>query len=313
MLRISAFLMALAIALHAQLLPEQAGAYQRHGKAAAQAVDQPALWNEFGLEANERVEYRAPDVTPLTVTAFRFIDATGAFAAWQWRRQLEDRSKLKQFHNYLVRFHPELPSTEVQTAIAGKLQQVRRQAEPTLPGFLPEEDRIAGSEVYVLGPVALRTFEPRLNPEIAGFHLASEAQLAQYRIDGQPVTLALFNYPTPQMAVQRARAFSAQPELAVSRSGPLVAVVVGAPGGSEAARQLASSVRWEHRVVQHERRPDEPRDVAELLLAIGALAGGLILASLAFGFFFGGTRSVLRWFGKTPEEEFTGLNLTTGK
>ena len=121
MLRLTTLCIALAVSVTAQVLPDQFGAYQRQGQAAAQGVDSPALWNEFGLEANERVEYRGPDGKPLTVTAFRFIDATGAFAAWQWRRQLEDGGRLKQFHNYLVRFHPEPPSQEVQTALASKL------------------------------------------------------------------------------------------------------------------------------------------------------------------------------------------------
>ena len=52
---------------------------------------------------------------------------------------------------------------------------------PLLPGYLPSQNLVSGSERYVVGPVGLQKFEPRIPPSVAAFHLGAEAQIGSFR------------------------------------------------------------------------------------------------------------------------------------
>ena len=85
------------------------------------------------------------------------------------------------------------------------------------------------SERYILGPDGLAKFAPGIPPSVAAFHLGAEAQVAAFRAPAGEIRLAIFDYPTPQMAIQQYDGFAKLPGMMAKRSGPLVAVVLPEP------------------------------------------------------------------------------------
>jgi len=293
------------VASAAPVLPEQFGNYRRTGAPTSVAPLDKDLWTEYGYEASEQADY-----TPsLRVTAWRFKDTTGAFAA----RQSESTaaSSLVQNGNYLLRFEnsPALTGAAIQQ-LAGKLAGWNSSPLPPLPGYLPAKGRVAGTDRYLLGPNALARFEGRIPRDTASFYRGAEASLARYKIGGEEVQLTVFQYPTPQMAIERMRQFEKLEGAAVARSGTLIAVV---PDGksSQAAVRLVEQVKYTPNLMWNEYVPkNTPQDAAKMILAISVLATGLIVASVVLGLFFGGGKVLAKRFGmRTAEEDFTSLHL----
>ncbi len=95
------------------------------------------------------------------------------------------------------------------------------------------------SAKYILGPQALLAEKAPLTPEQVDFSHDPEILIQDYSSKNGPLTLTLIQYPTPQIAGERLRALqsaeqSSPNSLLVRRSGPLVDVVTGAVGSSEA-------------------------------------------------------------------------------
>jgi hypothetical protein len=61
------------------ILPDTIGDWQKGATSAAAAPDQK-VWREYGLQDSETAEYAA-GATHYAISAWRFADATGAFAA----------------------------------------------------------------------------------------------------------------------------------------------------------------------------------------------------------------------------------------
>ena len=49
---------------------------------AAAPVPDAKVWNEYGLQESETATYTDPANKTFSVTAYRFSDSTGSFAAW---------------------------------------------------------------------------------------------------------------------------------------------------------------------------------------------------------------------------------------
>ena len=110
------------------------------------------------------------------------------------------------------------------------LRKVDGTSLPTLRGYLPAQDLVPNSERYITGPAACRSsFRPcRLRSLL--FTTDSEARLGVFHSPKGDIDLAVFNYPTPQIAMERLIAFQNLPGAMAKRSGPLVAVTVAAAG-----------------------------------------------------------------------------------
>jgi hypothetical protein len=304
-----------ACALSAAVLPEEFSGYKRAAVAIA-PVEDPQIWREYGLEESEIGEY-ATGTRKVTVAAYRMHDPTGAYAAFQWQRPHDAVSgdssatltdgKLAIFANYLVRFSGSVHPAE-QDALFRKLPKVVQSAPPPLIAYLPAKGRIPNSERYVLGSASLSHFEPRISSALAAFERGAEAQLARYRANRKEVQLAIFAYPTPQMAMERYREFQKVPDSAVRRAGPIIAV--GFPKVPETETLLekvtySPSLNWTEHVPKH-----TVQDAANMILAILGLAGILIVASVFFGMVFGGVRIARGRFGlQTADRSLTTLHL----
>jgi hypothetical protein len=280
------------------------------------------IWEEYGLEEAETAEYAGTGVK-LKATAYRFDDSTGAFAAYQWMRPqgyksaaieplaLETASNLFLAHgNYILHFEGKKPSIEELKGLYLVLPLTENSALPGLAEYLPVEERIAGSERFVVGPVSLAEFEPRIKPSAAGFQYGTEAQLARYRSPKGELTLAIFSYPTHHIARERLAEFRMIPGALVKRTGPLVVVTL-APPDPDAAQQLLAKVNYRATIVwQDDSDSSSPAAFADLLISIGVLVGLLLLASLAIGFFMGGSRFLYRGRkGAVPQDPMILLHL----
>jgi hypothetical protein len=292
----------------AAIWPERLGTFTRAAVKPVAVADR-AVWDEYGLEEAEQAEY-ASGAQTVTVVAYRLTDPTGAMAAFQWQRPAgaapssiapltveTPNGVLTAFHNYLMRLEGQKPAVTELVSALGQLPRLNLAQLPTLPGYLPADSLVPNSERYVLGPASLERFEPRIPPSVAAFHLETEAQLARFRTKDGEIGLAIFSYPTPSLARERALEFSKLPGAMVKRSGPLLALVLAPPNADEAER-LLSKVRYQAALTWNEYVPTARDNIGDLILNIFTLTGILLLFCAAAGLAFGGFRLFARRFLK---------------
>jgi hypothetical protein len=284
------------------------------------AANDPALWNEYGL-----VHTEPGKKGKLAYTAYRFKDLTGALAAWEWQRSPEgkacaqapyctqDGKKTVVFQdNYLVVFEKAEPrKTDVETVLAG-LPNKSDTALPAILTFLPRQGLVPDSARYVLGEESLKQFAPELEGTDPGFAQGGEAQVAQYTVDGpaNPVRLAIFYYPTPEMARLHSTKFHLVQGAHVKRSGVLVALVYGGATDRQ-ADTLLSRVGYEAKITWNDTPPPPPiKPLYRLLLNIIYASVLLSAIGLTAGLIYAGMRLYRRRYGQLDDQEaMTTLHL----
>jgi hypothetical protein len=107
------------------------------------------------------------------------------------------------------------------------------------------------------------------------------------------MNLAIFNYPTPQMAMERVGEFAKISGAVAKRSGPLVAVIVSPPH-PDAAERLLALVRYQATVTRSEYVPSQRDNIGNLVLTAFELTGVLLLFAAVAGLAVGGVRAFLR-------------------
>jgi hypothetical protein len=284
----------------AAVLPPQFGEYKLSAPGQVDISDRP-VWDEYGFNTAERAEFAA-NGRKVNVSVWQMKDTTGALAALQWLQP-----GAIQHGNYVLKIEGSLPPSDL-ALLKAKLPKVDRSANPALPGFLPGAGRVQNSERYVLGPVSLAKFEPRIPADLAGFDKGAEAQLARYKTPAGEAQMLLLSYPTPQIAGQRFREFEKRQEWKVRRYGPMVSVVLDA--APEHAEKLLSAIAYHPNITWSEKVPKN-ENPGDMILAICILAGALMVASLVLGLFFGGLRQVFgSKFGvQAIDDNFTSLHI----
>ncbi len=304
----------------------------------ASAVPDPAnaaVLREYGLKRAATTTY-ASGARRLTVRAWRFADATGAFGAFTFLRQPSMKAVdvgqggAVAGDHYLVWTGATVvdagftaaASNEnaVLTALAATIPQPPgpESIPPSLPRYLPPEGLDAASIRYAIGPAAYERMGGVLPSNALGFSQDAEVVSAQYGLQGLRDTLTLVMYPTPQIAAAHLKIIDqiAQSSGMIARRiGPLVAVVSGSPPAAR-AQQLLKQIRFNDYVTMD--RPEgyisEAAKLSRLLLGIATLTGILLGAALLLGFFLGGGRALVRLLRGKPissvsEEEFISLHL----
>ena len=291
------------------ILPDAIGTHTRQTAAAQPAVsaaDQP-IWAELGLKAFEQAEYTAH----LAVSAYQLPDSTAALAGFYWLRPAASKpstaspmaaetpdSLLLVVGNYIVQFRGYRPSKTEIAAFAGGLTKVDHTPLPAL--YLPGSNLVANSERYITGPVALKQFVPGISPEISGFEYGAEAESGVFHSSQGDVTLAVFNYPTPQIAMKQMAAFE-QAGLLAKRSGPLVSVIPGAPSDRGFAQNLLDGVAYRAQVTIPEHIFTLKDNIGNLVINAFILIGILLAITLGAGLFVGGFRIYQRRGGRDPD------------
>jgi hypothetical protein len=308
MLRIvTGFLLAAGLS-HGAIFPDKIGDFEKSTPKTVSVRDQ-TLDEEYGLEATEQAAFSTPE-KHFVATAWRFRDSTGGMAFFQQHRPSGAApAKLTQlsvatsdgvilaYGNYVFQFTGAVPPAAELSQLYTQLPRLEQSPLPALIGFLPSEGLIPNSERYVLGPVSLKLFEPRIAPSVAAFHLGSEGQLGKYQTPKGPMTLAIFNYPTPNIARERSEEFQKIQGAVAKRTGPLVAVIIEPPD-ADAAEKVLSLVRYEANLIWNEKVPGNPgKQISSLFLNVVLLAGIVGLLGLAAGAGLGAFRVGLRKLG----------------
>lgn len=294
----------------AAIFPDTLGDFTR-GPATTLTAPDPALYEEYGLQATERVEYSSPAGVKFTAEAWRLRDSTGAFALFQAQRPPDAAPSdvaplaarlpggtLLAHGNYVFRFLGRTPEQTELNALFYQLPQLEQSALPSLSGFLPAQDLVKNSERYIVGPVSLERFEPRIPPSVAAFSLGAEAQAGRYRSGNAELAVLIFNYPTPGLARQRQEEFLKLPGTLAKRTGPLVAVAVQ-PADVDFAERVLARIQYQANITWSGEAP--PQNEAAgwgRLIVTGFLLAGLIgAASLLAGLALGSIRALIRKLG----------------
>jgi hypothetical protein len=269
-------------------------------KAAPVAAVDAELWAEYMGEAAEKAVYSG-SAGRFSATAYRLKDSTSALAWYEFVRPenavpMRDTfgvsttpgSEFVLHQNYVLVFEGWRPLNKEFDALYKLLPKLRSGGGlPVLARFLPETGRVRNSERYVVGLRSLDLFANQIPGPLAGFEGGTEATLARYKTASGDLLLALFEYPTPQIARDRVVAFQKQSGWQVKRTGPLIAVIPAQPGialDAAAAKPLFDAIQWDLEFTWYESaKRTPPPNVAALLVGAIELTGVLLLAMLLGG------------------------------
>jgi uncharacterized protein DUF6599 len=288
----------------AALVPEAVGPYKRTATSQPVLSERP-LWDEYGLKESESGNYENGK-KKLTVSIWRLQDPTGALGAYQWqcpqksrpsaaaKLAVETPTSLLVLHgNYLASFEGYKPSAKELGPVLESLPKVDTSSLPVLAGYLPSKDLIPNSNRYVIGPAALEKFTPAIPASVAAFRLGAEAQLGVFKGPRGEAAMAIFNYPTHQIAMDRVPEFEKIPGTAVRRSGPLVSVVLNS-ADPDFSEKLLSQVRFQAEVMRDEYVPTKRDNIGHLLINAFVLIGILLALCVCAGIMVGGLKAFRR-------------------
>jgi len=283
-------------------------------------ADDEALWREFGLVDTQTIQQG-----PRTITAYHMKDLTGALAAWQWQRTPADHAcsvaplcaqdghhMLISEDNYFLSIDGPALTAPQFAALLKTLPNVRDTSLPAILTFIPRNGLVPNSSRYILGPQSLKAFAPELSGIKPGFSEGAEAQMAEYYLGGNArAQLAIFDYPTPEMARLHTLEFKTLAHVHVKRSGVLVAMVLGNASDSQ-ANTLLSRIEYEARITWNDVPPPSPiKPMYQLLLNIMYMSIALSVLCLVAGLIYAGMRIYRRRYGSLEAEEaMTTLHLT---
>jgi hypothetical protein len=310
----------LPVVSFASIWPDTFGAFHRVAAKPIVVSDRP-LWDEFGLQQAEQAQYEF-QAKKFTGAAYRLQDSTGALSAFDAERPVDAKtsslgrlaaksgdSVILVYGNYLLTFEGYTPSVGEIDALVQTIPKLEQSPLPALSGYLPDKGMVPNSERYITGPVALQRFAPGISPSTAAFHLGAEAQLGTFRAASGEMKLAIFSYPTPQIARERLVDFQRISAAMAKRAGPLVAVVLSPPNADDAERLLAQ-IRYAPTLILDEHVPGARDNIGNLVVNAFRLAGLLLVFCLVAGLAFGGFRAILkRASGSGDAESVISLHL----
>jgi hypothetical protein len=337
----------------APLLPATLGGFHRSGEgdagdglgkldeAGLSQIDKNVL-SEDGLKRFAQSEFgnsNGKDFWPFAkVTVYKFGDASGAIAAYDYFRKPGMRSQrvgdsaLANEQGLLVRSGANLAvltnlnfkNDAAKILLAQELIEHLPKASgtaalaPLLPTMLPAKGLEADSVRYALGPAGYQAMGGVLPPGIVGFDKSAETVTAKYKGGG---VLTLLLYPTPQIAGEHGRAVEAELShdaagtVKVRREGPLVLLTTGAWKPAD-AQAMVDGIHLHSEVSFDKPMPlefhAEVQKTYSLLASIAIFCGIGALAALVLGLFFGGGRALIRVMQGKPaasEPEFLRIDL----
>ncbi len=284
----------------AAILPDAIGDFHRVSTSQP-AISSRDLWDEYGLRDYESGVYEK-DGAKMTATAYQLQDSTGAMAAFDWMRPKTStvsraatyavetpRELMLVRGNYLLDFDGYKPTPAEIEAVAATFSHVDGTPFPTLPGYLPAQDLTPNSERYVSGPLGLAQFDGSVPPSVAAFRYGSEAISGVFHSPKGDITLAVFNFPTPQIAMDRLVDFQNIPGAMAKRSGPLVAVTVK-PVDADMAERLLAQVQYRADITLQEHVATRRDNIGNLVVNAFVLAGILLIFCVVAGLGVGGFR-----------------------
>lgn len=328
----------IATGMPAPLLPDSFAGYELQGK--LDKTTEPGVVDAGNAQVLVEDGFRdfasgiyKNNVTTVTVRAMRFVDASGAYAAYTFYRipgmAPEDigqggaaNGNRVLFWNGAVVVDANFDRLTAMSAaalreLAVKVPKVGGSAGvlPSLPGFLPRTNIEPTHTRYSLGPESYTRSGGVLPPALVDFNKSPEVLSGGFNLQSGEGTLTIIEYPTPQIAAERERAIAAylktgnQPQqpftealensntqaLATRRSGPLVAVTSGGFDASD-AHKLLDKVNYEASVTWNNPAGYVPETTKAARLLVNVVTFCLITCGATFllGIFLGGGRVLYR-------------------
>jgi hypothetical protein len=302
---------------------------------AVDAADSAVL-TEYGFSDYESAKY-SRNGRSMQVKAARFNDASGALGAFSFYMQPQMRKEeigdRAVSNNSRILFYRGniLVDVTLETVSAMSAADLRALAEalprprgensvpPGLPGYLPSQSLVSNTDRYIEGPQAFERLGAPIPAALVDFSKSRDVELARYQNRNGEATLILVEYPTPQIAAERLRAWQAASlpgaPFYFRRSGPLLAAVNGYLDENE-AQSLLASINYDADVTWNQpARPDRNQDRYGFIVALVLLVVIILGLALIIGMMFGGLRvwskKLLRGrAAEAPDEvEFIRLNL----
>jgi uncharacterized protein DUF6599 len=337
------FLLPLAWSKDAPILPQSFHGWQQSAESTKTSSDpavadpeSAAVLKEYGFTGVETATYTR-DGRTISIRALRFADASGAYGGLTFYRQpgmqtvqigdqgLADNERVLFYRGSILvdatLDHVTAMSAGDLRALADTLPKPRGDIAILLPlpGNLPRQSLVPHSAHYIAGPAALERLGVPLTAALVDFTKGAEIADAKYLSSLGEARLTLVGYPTPQLAIERMRAFQAAAlpggPFYFKRTGPIVAVVNGQVSSSE-AESLLASVNYDAEVTMNQATKPKPRDnVGGFLIALITLTALMLLVALFLGLGFGGARLMAKKvfpkhaFGNREDIEFIRLDL----
>jgi len=249
-------------------------------------------------------------------TLYTFHDSSGAYEAFTALQNhiLKAEPGEKPFGKAIYRSNQVLDVVSDSEVESGAQDEAARWvqsisdgvAAPPIATYLPDQDRVPGTDRYVLGPVAfnwaaeLVRLDAAALKDVAGFDSHAEAIFAKYKARKDEAVLLLIEYPTPQLAemhlrhVERALSADKKSGSSVERKGSLLSIVLG-PTSAEYAEKLRAAVNYETQVTWNEPRStatDPP--ITSTLVKIIIATGVFMMMAVVLGIAFGGVRVITK-------------------
>ncbi|HLW51566.1 MAG TPA: DUF6599 family protein [Candidatus Angelobacter sp.] len=282
----------------------------------ASAIDaaDAAVLTEYGFSDYENATYTRNDRS-MQIKAARFKDSSGAFGAFtfyaQPQMQKEDIGDRAVSNNSRVLFFRGniLVDVTLERVTAMSAADLRALADalprphgegaglPSLPGNVPTESLVANTARYIEGPVALERLGVPIPAVLLDFSKSRDVEFATYRTHNGEGTLTLVEYPTPQIAAERLKAWQSASlpggPFYFRRSGPLLAAANGNLPESD-AQSLLAMVNYDADVTWNQARHDRNDDRYGFIVALLILVGIVLAAATIIGLMFGGFRIWIR-------------------
>jgi hypothetical protein len=301
------------------------------------------LLKEDGFNQVETAEYTKPG-RKMSIKAARFMDATGAYAAFLFYRTpqmaKEDIGDQAASANERVLFREgnlllDVTFDRLTPMSPGELRELADDLPhisgvsanvPNVGGYLPTAGVEQGTVKFASGPIGLARMNSPLPSTLVDFSKYAEVASADYNTSSGTAKLTVIAYPEPAIAGERLRAIqafhpaaadgSSQPaKLYAKRSGRLVAVVSGNIPDDE-AKTLLASVSYDADVTWNQNTHfGRENNIGSLLVNIIILTVGIVVLAVVAGFAFGGMRIIMkrlfpdRVFDRSEDVEIIRLNI----
>ncbi len=271
---------------------------------------------EYGLQSVMTRAYSSRQDSAL-IEVFEMRYPSGAYGLFTFNRGTLPPGRTEFYSgSYVVRVAgssaESAPDQALVSALAQSLAQAPADLSP-LPSHLSEKNRVAESEKYLVGPVALTDLKQFADlKDVISFTGGAEAVTAQYENGGGQMSLLIVDCYTPQLAADnynrlKSHLESLSPDEKASRLskriGNYVVLAVGVRDSSAAEAVLkeikyAPRVYWEgdrFNSIPYEYRPPDPlaleeaRRTGTFLITTFYMISLMILGSVLLGIIAGGS------------------------
>jgi len=275
-----------------------------------------SVYSEYGLQRLHSRVY-AKGTARATVEIFELRFPSGAYGLYTFNRGSLSPNR-HEFHegSYLVSIESGSIDKQLDDALAENIKKnfvVQSGNLPQLPYHLPQQNKIADSEKYLLGPEALarlKGFSGLKN--VIKFAGGVEIVSADYQSAGGTMGLMIIEYQTPQTAADGYKAITkyldsanhdAKENRILKRVGNYLVHAINVKDATEAGN-LISQIKYDYKVywegrkmsdVPLEFRPPDPTLVEDanrtLMIMVRSLywVGALMSGTVFLGLLAGGT------------------------